>query len=1240
MSGIVFLTNIERQYSMMEQARKIVVQQGCLQSEGQTIFLKDDLVWNREWEETFRAGSIVLLSLMGTSRDTEFVKKATAFIQEQDLTHAILASVPHPGDTYQGVTSDALEIMSKYLSYSGLTNYANFWLWLGGTYCHDVSSGQPPQPLLWNGIFHPRSQQPFTDQAQYRRQFCCPDRPTVGIVFPRDEWVWSDVACPAALVAEIERQGMNAIAVFSSWAHKPELQVPGIDETVRQYFYADGVPAIDVLINTFKFSLTVGRPVDQEFLRKLNVPVLQAYTLIQSCEDWKSSMTGMTITEISCIVAMPEFDGVIHAVPVAGKEHLPDGSTRHQVMPERIVQVVNKARKWAQLRRKDNHEKKIAIVFHNYPPQNSNIGSAVGLDSPESVRLLLQHMLEWGYAVDHIPTDSQALMNELLANATNDRRFLTDEQIANAPGNVTDEQYRLWFQALAPENQQQLTADWGPPPGEVFHYDSKLLMPGMLNGNIFLTVQPPRGFGEDPGKIYHSPDCAPTHHYLAYYHWLRDIWQADAVIHVGTHGSLEWLPGKGAGLSQQCYPDLALGDLPNIYPYLITIVGEGLQAKRRGSACLIGHLTPPVSHADTYAELAELEKLLDDYAHFKQNQLGNIGVVSNLIREKVKAVHLDQDIPEQAEQSFDDYVQQLHACITDIKNMQIRVGLHVLGCPPQKETLVEYVLALTRMDNGKAPSLLQTVASMYGYDYYQLLEQSGKLLPDGSKTYGVLLDEIRHQCREFVIFLAEHDFASAQVKQITRLPLVGKAGAVFQEKLLQVAHYICQHVVPSLQKTEQEITNTLQALADGFIEPGPAGAPTSGMADILPTGRNFYGVDPSALPSPVAWEIGRQLGDNVIERYIAEEGRYPEEIGMILWSGANMRSHGQCIAEFLYLLGVCPVWQQGSQRVTGLTVMPLTELKRPRIDVTARISGLFRDTLPAAMVWMDKAVALVAELDESPQVNYIRKHVLQDVAQIEEQEGDNSQAWEQACYRVFGCPPGTYGAGVGQLLEEKNWQTVDDLAKGYVRWGGHAYGVNAAGTFVPDLFSRRLENLDVTVKNEDNREVHMLNSDDFNAYHGGMIASVRSLKGKAPRSYCGDSSDRQKVMLRSIDEEVKRLFRGEVMNPKFIEGMKRHGYKGAADLAGVVAHCYGWDTTSQVMENWMYEDLAQKYALDASLQEWMQEVNPWALRRIAEKLLEASQRGLWQANKQTKRELEQLYLSIEGELEERGDVVR
>ena len=1233
---ILFLTNIERQIYFWNQAGSQLEEQGieaCCESKTIT----ESTPWGQAWQNKLAGQDMILFRWMGTGLDCRFLQNASAFLQENKIRHLFLVGDAGNDLLKYGISADEEKRIHQYFNFGGVDNIVNAMLWMLATFCKQPYAWKEPHLLPWNGIYHPDAEKEYQDLTEYKSRFFRPNRPTIGLLFYRDEWILKDLSYQTAIVREIERRGMNALVVFTNGQANPLIGAPGLTDAFKKYFYQGEEVTIDVLINTIKFSLTTTRALDLSEIEALNVPVLQAYTLFSPHEEWEKSFEGMTPMEISVSVSLPEFDGIIHSGPIATKEDTGRGIASYQALEERIDLVIRKAQKWANLRYKPNQAKKVGIVFHNYPALNSNIGSAAGLDSPESVRLLLAKLQEQGYFVDSIPKDSKSFMEELLANATNDRRFITEKQIQEATGHLTTEQYLKFFKPLTEKTKAQLNHDWGEAPGDVFNYDGELLIPGTLKGNVFITVQPPRGFGEDPGKLLHSPDCAPTHHYIGFYHWLRDIWQADVLIHVGTHGSLEWLPGKGAGMSRSCYPDISIDDMPNIYPYWITIVGEGIQAKRRSAACLISYLTPPMQQSGTYDELEELEKVVDEYCHFKTTQPDSMETLEALVREKVKAANLTEDIPEEDTQSFDDYVGKIHAYVTDIKNMQIRTGLHILGLPPEGEDLNEYVLALTRLDNGAKPSLRQTLAHAYGFDYYELLENSAKMLAGKAKTYGAFIDELNEKSKEIVLRLAQADFAQSSVENLLELEWLQALPQDAREKVQCVAAYICKTIVPNLLKTTQEISNTLAALRGEYIEPSAAGAPTSGGADLLPTGRNFYGVDPRTLPTPAAWEIGKKMGDEVISRYIEEEGTYPECVGIVLWAGANMRSHGQCIAEFLYLMGLRPVWQRGSMRVIDVEIMSLDELKRPRIDVTGRISGLFRDSMPDAILWLDKAVEKIAALEESPEMNYIRKHVLEDAAQLEAEGEDKQSAWEQASYRIFGDPPGAYGAGIGDLLENKNWETVEDLANVYVRFGGHAYGAKSKGAYRPELFKKRMASLNVTIKNEDNRESHMLSSDDFNAYHGGMIATVRALSDKQPRSYCGDSSDRSKVEMRSLQEETKRLFRGEAMNPKFIQGMKKHGYKGAQDLANYVAHSYQWDATSNVMEDWMYEKYAEKYAFDEEIQEWMKEVNPWALQRLTEVLLEAEQRGLWNAKPETKEELQKLYLDMEGEIEERSD---
>ena len=1244
---ILLFCNVERQGQMLRKAWKMA---GMPEGISGGVHLFDSAsALTPEMRRGISEVAAVFAFWQGTIYATDMTEAIRKVREKTDAPFAFLGSASAEGTCAQGLTSEQMDTLRQYLQYGGIKNYRRLWRYIAREILGAAVTAKPPAPLPWSGIYDPGTDQVFDSLAAY--QAYRPRRAgesAVALIFSRESWVWRDTAYLDAIIRHLAGAGLYPIPVFALWADNPLAKVEGISRLGERYFFEHGVCVLDAIVNTFKVGLTVSSQNDRDFFRQLNVPVIQAYNLLRPYDEWVENLMGLTPVELSCNVVEPEFDGVIHGVPVSSKERDAEGYVYYKPMEKRIRFLAAKVKKWCRLRRKENAEKKIAIIFHNYPPDNSTVGSAQGLDSPASVALLLRAMKAAGYTIDHVPENGKELMTGLLAGITNDRRFLTERDAAQAVGQVAREEYAAHFDSFAPRTQEELTAAWGEAPGTVFLYNDRLIVPGTINGNVLITMQPPRGFGEDKAKILHDPASPPPHHYLAYYAWIRDQWQADAVIHVGTHGSLEWLPGKNAGLSHLCYPELALGDLPDIYPYYVTIVGEGIQAKRRGAACLIGHLNPPQSRAETYDELAELELLVEEYAHFKVGQPESTGVVAARIREKVAALHLEEDIPPQDEEDEDDYILRIHAYLSKLKHMEIRAGLHILGEPPEGQALTEAISALTRTECGGAsgekaiPALPQVMAQAKGFDYYALEEKSGEILPGTDKSGAMLLDEIWQTAEEWIEYLRQRDFSPTAIEALLSSASVtawaeDAAAEGFRRDLARVLRFIAAVIAPNLGKTRQEMTNTLRALDGEYIEPGPGGSPTSGRIDILPTGRNFFGVSPDTLPTPIAWELGVELAEQAVSRFIAEEGHYPESVGIVLWSDSNMRTNGQCIAEFLYLIGVRPVWQRGSRRVIGLEVLPLEELRRPRIDVTARISGLFRDTLHVAVEWLEKAVQMVADLSESSEENYIKKHVEEDTAALMAAGQDGETARRQAMYRMFGCPPGGYGAGVGHLIEEKNWENIHDIADVYVRWGAHVYGSENAGDFLPDLFRRRLSNVEVTIKNMDNHEIHLLNSDDFNAYCGGMNAAVHSLRGKAPRCYIGDTADRARAETKSLDEEFRRVYRGESMNPKYLEGMKKHGYKGASDLAGIVAHAYAWDCTSEVMTDWMYDGFAEKYALDKDMQAWMRDVNPWALQRIAGKLLEAEKRQMWSPSAKVKEELQRLYLDLEGDLESRGD---
>lgn len=1233
---IFFVSNTPRRHTLMLKARRQLPKEVANVCE--CVLIEDNSLWGSSYISLFKDAAVVVTKWMGKSLlDSAFLKSQNKFLKDNKINHVFFLSAENSSELSLGFSQEDVDLFEKYMLCGGLVNYSNLWLWLADKFTNVSCNYEQPKELPWAGIYHKDSKEPYLDLNDYKKEYLLQDQPVVGVVFSRDEWVWGDLDYLDEIIKQANKLEIGIVCIFINSVSIVGTDMPEVKDTLEKFILKDGKSIVDVLVNAMshKFTMTVKNEDAQELLQNLNIPLLQAYTLSSSYEAWQESFAGLTATEIATKVTLPELDGMLHTVPISSKKYLEDGNILQQPITERIVAMLKKARKWALLRRKPNSEKKVAIVFHNYPPKNSNIGSAVGLDTIKSVRLLIMQLQQAGYDVENIPENGKNFIEELTNNATNDRDFLTEKQAEQAQ-KMSAQVYHVFFNQFSSKVQAQMEQDWGKAPGDVFVYDDNFIIPGTMNGKVFITVQPPRGFGEDPGKIYHSPFCTPTHHYIAYYKWLSEVWQADAVIHVGTHGSLEWLPGKSVALSEYCYPDIALGDIPNIYPYLITIIGEGLQAKRRSSACLISYLTPPITISGVYDELEELQKMLDEYMQFMVTKPDFLEKSKELIMAKVQEANIANEVQVSPEEDFAEFAQELHEHITDIKNMQMRCGLHILGQAPEGEALREYMLALTRMKNGDIPSLTQTIAHHLGFDYYELQENSANLLPDG-RTYGMLIDDIWAKSREVIELMQKHEFNFDKISELLTLPWVNSMAKEKQDEFLQVCCYICTDIAKNLLLTTQEMTNTLRALEGCYIEPGPGGAPTSGGAELLPTGRNFYGIEPGNLPTEVAWEIGKEMSEQVISRYITEEGRYPESIGLILWAGSNMRSHGQCLAEFLYFLGVKPVWQSGSKKIIGLEVIPLEELKRPRIDVTARISGLFRDCMPVSIKWLDRAVSLVGNLDEDIAQNFVRKHMLKESQELTENGVDKDEAWRKASYRIFGNQLGTYGAGINGLLDNQNWENKGDLSNVYVRWGSHAYGENTEGVYMPDQFSQRLATLDVTIQNVNNRETNLLSSDDYNAYHGGMIAAVKNIKGSAPRSYMSDSSDRSKVVTRSIQEEIKRVFRGEAINPKFIQGMMQHDYKGAADMTKYLAHSFQWDATCDLMEDWMYEKYAEKYAFDPVVQEWMKEVNPWALKRITETLLEAQQRGMWQAKDETLQQLKDLYLSVEGELEDKND---
>ncbi|WP_274556830.1 cobaltochelatase subunit CobN [Streptomyces spiramyceticus] len=1063
-------------------------------------------------------------------------------------------------------------------------------------------------------------------------------RPTVGVLFYRAHELSGNTSFVDVLCDQIEAKGANALPVYcgSLRSADPELyeELGKADALIATVLAAGGTRASDASAGGDDEAWDIGALAD------LNVPVLQGLCLTSSRATWDESDAALSPMDAAMQVAIPEFDGRLITVPFSFKEQGEGDVPVYVADPERAARVAGIAVRHARLAHKPNGEKRLALVFTAYPTKHSRVGNAVGLDTPASAIRVLDALRDAGYGVEGHPDNGDELIHRLINAGGHDVEWLTEEQLAAAPARVPLADYQAWFDKLEPELRDGMLEHWGEAPGQLYVDGDEIVLASLQFGNVVVMIQPPRGFGENPIAIYHDPDMPPSHHYMAAYRWLENSFGADAIIHMGKHGTMEWLPGKGLGLSAGCGPDAVMGELPLIYPFIVNDPGEGTQAKRRGHATVVDHLVPPMARADTYGDLAKLEQLLDEYALVSDLDPAKAPAVRAQIWTLVTAAQLHHDLhldEQPDDDDFDEFVMHIDGYLCEIKDVQIRDGLHVLGGGPESEARVNLVLAVLRASQvwgGKAnalPGLRACLAEHFGLVEKELLGEPGAAvkvadgltaLVDGpARTGADAIDLLEQLCRRLAEGMEERRWDVTEAAG-----LVDEVLGVELPDAVAVLRFACDEVVPRLARTTDEIGNILHALDGGYVPAGPSGSPTRGLVNVLPTGRNFYSVDPKAIPSRLSWEVGQALADSLVARYLTDTGEYPKSVGLTVWGTSAMRTQGDDIAEILALLGCRPVWDDASRRVTGFEVVPLEELGRPRIDVTVRISGFFRDAFPHVVGLIDDAVRTVAELDEPGDRNFVRAHADEDTAE----HGDR----RRATARIFGSKPGAYGAGLLPLIDARNWRSDADLAEVYAVWGGYAYGRGLEGRAARGDMETAFRRIAVAAKNVDTREHDLVDADDYFQYHGGMVAMVRHLTGESPEAYVGDSATPDQVKTRTLGEETHRVFRARVVNPRWMAAMRRHGYKGAFEMAATVDYLFGYDATAGVVDDWMYEKLSSEYVFDPENQDFMKKSNPWALRGITERLLEAAERGLWaEPDAETLERLRATYLELEGDLE-------
>jgi cobaltochelatase CobN len=1154
-----------------------------------------------------------------------------------------------------GVVAEAFE----YLRHGGVANTANLLRFVADTLLYTGFGFEPPAVLPGHGLYRP-------ELAAGRVQ----DRPTVGVVFYRAHWMSGNTGFVDTLVDALLAAGVNPLPVFCATLRPgADGRVPaaellaehGVDALVVTVLAAGGSNAADAMAGAGADRPDGWAAWQVPALDALDVPVVQGICVTTSRAAWAAADGGLSPLDAAMQVAIPEFDGRIVGVPFSFKEVGEHEVLVYRADPERAARLAGIATRLARLRHLPNRDKRVAVVLSNYPTKHARIGNAVGLDTPASAVRLLEAMRAAGYQVDQLPAggadggEGDPLVHALIAAGGQDEEFLTAEQLAGAAARVDGAAYAAWFAGLPASLRGRVVAHWGEPPGDLYVDRGEVVLAGLRLGNVFLAVQPPRGFGENPVAIYHDPDLPPSHHYLAGYWWLRHVFGADAAVHLGKHGSLEWLPGKSLALSAGCAPDAVLGDLPLLYPFIVNDPGEGTQAKRRAHAVVVDHLVPPMTRAETYDDLARLEQLLDEYAQVQALDPAKLPEIRARVWQLVRTAELHHDLDVDAPpERFDEFVLHLDGYLCEVKDARIRDGLHVLGQEPAGKQRLGLVAAILRLGAGQVPGLRRAVAAAFDLDEQALLDAPGRRVehaPPGlagmlerfagpSATAADLIDRLEEAATALLAGVDAKGWDAGAVPAVVadvlgegssgganRAPPDPPTGAMRTAGVVASLEFACREVLPRLARTGDELGNLLRGLDGRYVPAGPSGSPTRGLVNVLPTGRNFYSVDPKALPSELAFATGQRLADDLLARYLDEEGGWPETVGIVVWGTSAMRTQGDDLGEILALLGVRPTWNPETRRVTGLELVSAAELGRPRIDVTVRISGFFRDAFPNLIALVDDAVGMVAGLDEPDEVNYVAKH-----ARAEQAAGHDRR---RATARVFGSKPGAYGAGLLPLIDARNWRTDADLAEVYEVWGGYAYGRGLDGAAAAEAMRDNLARVRVAVKNVDTHEHDLLDSDDFFQYHGGMVAAVRALTGANPRAYVADSADPARVRTRGLDEEIRRVVRARVLNPRWVAGMARHGYKGAFELAATVDYLFGYDATTGAVDDWVYGAVAARYLFDPDTAAFLRRSNPWAMRAIAERLLEAAERELWaDPATATVERLRAVYLELEGELEE------
>ncbi|RBW55671.1 cobaltochelatase subunit CobN [Tenacibaculum sp. E3R01] len=1213
---IVFLSSADSDLFMMNNAYKLVhnsVENAPSFRFANLSYFKQELTIDTYVDKVISSAKIVVLKLLGGKAYYNYLCEAvTDCCQENNIQLIFL-----PGDNKpdlelmqsSNIPLKNVDLIWKYIQSGGIENCQSA-LQLISNRISDVEiipNAIKTIPNLF--LYHPKEGIYTTIKSKSNQK-------QVIIFGYRSYYLSNNLAPIHSLINALETQGISAVVLMAAGYREHDIQQQ-IFDLLKQH----QTEKPQILINTTGFSVQGFHETTQSLFAIFNVPVIQA--IMGSCnrESWLEGNFGLPPTDIAMNIALPEVDGKIISKVISFKESIEkDTLTDSEVVSyvphiEGCQFVAKMAKAWINLQNKNNSEKKIALVLPNYPNKNSRLANGVGLDTPQSTLQILAQLADEHYELAaNYPTTTNELINKLTDAVTNDVETintLNERKTIRLEESIFCEYYNQ----LSPTLRNTLEAQWGQPNESPNYKEGAFLIPGFISKNIFVSIQPSRGYNLDLQASYHSPDLPPPPAYLAYYIWLQYSFNADALVHIGKHGNLEWLPGKSVALSEEtCFPAAILGPIPHFYPFIINDPGEGTQAKRRNQAIILDHLIPPMTRAENYGDLLKLELLIDEFYESALVDRKRATLIKTKIENLVNETHLKTDLNQDGK-DIDALLEVIDGYLCELKESQIRGGLHILGKLPRQEKLVDLIVALHRLPQGGLKGITQCLSEdlQLNFDpinvtYSDIFEK--EIFGISCRTFGQAVELLENKSKNII----------SQLICGNTIPKIG-------ESTHELINYIKLHTLPVLQKTSNEIGNLIKGLNGQYVPAGGSGAPTRGRLDILPTGRNFYSVDVRTIPSETAYQLGQKSAQNIIDRYLQENGEYPTSIGLSVWGTSTMRTSGDDIAQALALIGVKPIWQGSNRRVKDFKVLSTLELKRPRIDVMLRISGFFRDAFPDIISLFNAAIEKVAELDETDEQNPIKKRVAAERKEWQNQGLDDKQANERALYRVFGSKPGAYGAGLQGLIDGKNWTTSDDLAQAYINWSGYAYsGKNNSGKSAHETFKKRLSSIEVVMQNQDNREHDILDSDDYYQFQGGMTAAVNTIKGSQPETYFGDHSRPDNPKVKSLKEELLKVFRSRVVNPKWMQGMREHGYKGAFEMAATMDYLFAYDATTNLIEDFMYEQITENYLFNDENKAFIEEHNPWALKDMSERMLEAVQRGMWEnPSEEIVHELKEIY---------------